>query len=88
MSTKPSDVHLRWIHAPLGLGPLPATIEDLFLHLGTLGRPFKSRGRLEWPYVTVEVLNFCDRSFFQNMRDVYRFLHDEVKLIEELNEEC
>lgn len=88
MSTKPSDVHVRWIHAPLGLGPLQSTVDDLFRHLGRPGRPFKNLGRFEWPYATVEVLNFCDRSHFQNMRDVYRFLHDEAKLTEELNEEC
>lgn len=88
MATKPSDVQVRWIHAPLGLGPLHSTIEDLFLHQGVAGRPFKNLGRSGWPYAKIEVLNFCDRGRFQDMRDVYRFLHNNAKLTEELNREC
>ncbi|KAI4282024.1 MAG: hypothetical protein L6R38_003244 [Xanthoria sp. 2 TBL-2021] len=87
-TTKPSDVQVRWIHAPLGLGPLHSTIEDLFLHQGVAGRPFKNLGRAGWPYANVEVLNFWDRDQFQNMRDVYRFLQGNAELTKELNREC
>ncbi|KAL8925523.1 MAG: hypothetical protein Q9208_003414 [Pyrenodesmia sp. 3 TL-2023] len=88
MTTKPADVQVRWIHAPLGIGPLHSTIEDLFLHQGKTGRPFENIGRYGWPYAKIEVLNFIDRKRFQNMRDVYRFLHTNTQLTEELNEEC
>lgn len=88
MSSKPSDVQVRWIHAPLGLGPLHSTVEDLFLHQGVAGRPFKNLGRAGWPYAKVEVLNFCDRGRFQDMRDVYRFLHGNTELTKVLNQEC
>ena len=87
-TSKPSDVQIRWIHAPLGLGPLNSTIEDIFLHQGEAGRPFKNLGRAGWPYANVEVLNFCDGDEFQNMRDVYRYLHGNTELTEELDREC
>lgn len=79
---------MRWIHAPLGLGPLHSTIEDLFLHQGPPGKPFANMGKPQWPYPQIEVLNFCDHTHFQNMRDVYRFLHGETKLTKELNTQC
>lgn len=69
-------------------GPLHSTIEDLFLHQGVAGRPFENLGRSGWPYAKIEVLNFCDRMRFQDMRDVYRFLYDNTKLTEELIQEC
>ncbi|KAL9020061.1 MAG: hypothetical protein Q9185_002675 [Variospora sp. 1 TL-2023] len=88
MDSKPDDVQIRWIHAPIGLGPLHSTVEDLFLHRGKPGRPFKNVGRSGWPYAKVEVLNFWDRGHFQNMRDVYHLLHGDVELTKELNREC
>ena len=88
MESKPNDVHVRWIHAPLGLGPLHSTIEDIFRHGGPDPRPFHHPGGLGFPYVSVEVLNLIDRSRFQKMRDVYHFLHDEYTLTEQLNEDC
>lgn len=87
-TTKPSYVQVRWIHAPLGLGPLNSTIEDIFRHQGVAGRPFKNLGRAGWPYAMVEVLNFCDRNEFQYMRDVYRYLQDNTELTKELDREC
>ncbi|KAL8921381.1 MAG: hypothetical protein Q9172_004045 [Xanthocarpia lactea] len=79
--TKPSDIHVRWIHAPLGLGPLHSTIEDLFLHQGMEGRPFENLGRSGWPYTKIEVLNFIDRNRFQCMRDAFHLLHrDKIDL--------
>ena len=72
---KPSDVLVRWIHAPLGLGPLHSTIEDLFLYQGMEGRPFENLGRSGWPYTKIEVLNFVDRDRFQCMRDAFHLLH-------------
>lgn len=88
MTTKPVDVQVRWIHAPLGVGPLHSTIEDLFRHQGKDGRPFENIGRSGWPYAKIEVLNFLDRKRFQNMRDVYRFLNTNTQLTGELNKEC
>ncbi|KAL9011602.1 MAG: hypothetical protein Q9173_003563 [Seirophora scorigena] len=88
MDSKPSDVQVRWIHAPLGLGPLHSTVEDIFLHQGEVGRPFKNLGRSGWPYAKVEVLNFLDRGHFQNMRDVYHLLHGDAELTRELDGEC
>lgn len=85
---KPSDVQVRWIHAPLSLGPLHSTVEDLFLHQGEVGRPLKNLGRSGWPYAKVEVLNFLDRGHFQNMRDVYHLLHGDAELTKELDGEC
>ncbi|KAL8969571.1 MAG: hypothetical protein Q9197_004268 [Variospora fuerteventurae] len=88
MDSKPDDVQVRWIHAPISLGPLHSTVEDLFLHRGKPGRPFKNLGRSGWPYAKVEVLNFWDRGHFQNMRDVYHLLHGDAELTKELNREC
>ncbi|KAI4188586.1 MAG: hypothetical protein L6R41_002054, partial [Letrouitia leprolyta] len=88
MTTKPNDVQVRWIHAPLGVGPVHSSIEDIFLHQGVGGRPFKNLGRIGWPYAKIEVLDFYDRKRFQDARDVYRFLHANSKLTKELNKEC
>ena len=88
MRSKPDDVQVRWIHAPLGLGPVHSTIEDLFRHGGRMGRPFTNTGRMGFPYAVVEVLNLCDRTRFQKTRDVYHFLHDEHQLTRKLNAAC
>ena len=88
MENKPNDVQVRWIHAPLGLGPLHSTIEDIFRHSGPDPRPFHHTGGWWFPYAWVEVLNLVDRNRFQKMRDVYHFLHDEYTLTEQLNQDC
>lgn len=88
IDSKEEDVQIRWIHAPLGLGPLNSTIEELFLIRGPKGRPFNNTGRIGFPYVMMEVLNFCDSTRFQQMRDVYHFLHDDRDLTNELEKEC
>ena len=88
MRSKPEDVHVRWIHAPLGLGPLHSTIEDIFRYKGPKPRDFHHAGGVGFPYVKVEVLNLVDRADFQKMRDVYHFLHDENTLTELLNKDC
>lgn len=88
MSAKPDDVQVRWIHAPLGIGPVHSSVEDIFLHQGIGGRPFRNLGRIGWPFAKVEVLNFYDRKRFQDTRDVYRFLHAHSELAKELNKEC
>ncbi|KAL8658515.1 MAG: hypothetical protein Q9202_007534 [Teloschistes flavicans] len=81
-SDKDDDVDVRWIHAPLGLGPVHSTIEDMFLHQapeGRDGRKFVNIGRDGWPYPSVELLNFRSRSRFQEMRDVhawFQHMHD------------
>ena len=88
MKSRPEDVHVRWIHAPLGLGPLHSTIEDIFRHKGPKPRDFHHAAGLGFPYVEVEVLNLVDRAGFQKMRDVYHFLHDEHTVTELLNNDC
>lgn len=88
LENKPKDVQVRWIHAPLGLGPLHSTIEDIFRHGGPAGRHFHNSAGLAFPYVELEVLNLVDRARFQKMRDVYHFLHDESELTEQLHSEC
>ena len=88
LDSKPEDVQIRWIHVPLGLGPLHSTIEELFLTRGPKGRPFNKTGRSGFPYVKLEVLNFCNSARFQQMRDVYHFLHDDQELTKELEKEC
>ncbi|KAL8775806.1 MAG: hypothetical protein Q9194_003623 [Teloschistes cf. exilis] len=74
---KDEDVDVRWIHAPLGLGPVHSTIEDMFLHQapdGQDGREFVNIGRDGWPYPSIELLNFRSRIRFQEMRDVHAWL--------------
>ena len=88
MESKPKDVQVRWIHAPLGLGPLHSSVEDIFRHGGPIGKKFRNWAGLGFPYVELEVLNLVDRSRFQKMRDVYHFLHDDRKLTEQLNADC
>lgn len=88
MQSKPEDVQVRWIHAPLGLGPVHSTIEDIFRHGGRMGKPFTNTGRMGFPYAVAEVLNLNDRTRFQRTRDVYHFLHDEQQLTEKLNAAC
>lgn len=86
--SKPKEVHVRWIHAPLGFGPVHSTIEDLFRAVSPMGRRFVNLGRSGFPYAVAEVLNFRNRKQFQKTRDVYHLLHDEQKLTERLNACC
>lgn len=87
----PLNIRLRWIHAPLGLGVLHSSVEEQFLYAGDQGkkgRSFNNAGRPEWPYPVVEVLNFCDRTQFQNVRGVYHFCHNNKQLTEKLDQDC
>lgn len=89
MSSKPSDVDVRWLHAPLGLGPVHSTIEDMFLHAGKpAGRKFHNLGRSGWPYAEIEVLNFQSRTRFQEKRDVYHMLKEYGGISDTLTEKC
>ena len=83
---KPDWVDVRWIHAPLGLGLMHSSVEDIFLHEGETGREFEGAGRSGWPYLETEVLNFRHRDNFQEMRDVWTLLHQRTELGEALNE--
>jgi len=88
---KPAHVQLRWIHVPLGLGPLHSSVEEQFIYAGredSERRPFSHANRPEWPYPVVEVLNFRDRMQLQDMRDVHHFFHDNKKLTEMLDRDC
>ena len=74
--SKPDNVDVRWIHAPLGLGLTHSSVEDIFLHDGTNGREFTNAGKGGWPYLDTEILNLRSREKFQEMRDVYLLLKD------------
>ena len=74
--SKPDDVDVRWIHAPLGLGLTHSSVEDIFLHDGPKGREFANVGKGGWPYLDTEILNLRSRESFQEMRDVYLLLKD------------
>ena len=89
MSNKPSDVDVRWLHAPLGLGPVHSTIEEIFLHAGQpAGRKFLNLGRSGWPYAEIEVLNFQGRTRFQEKRDVYHMLKEYGAISDTLADKC
>ena len=83
--TKPDWADVRWIHAPLGLGLMHSSIEDIFLHEGWEGRPFENSGRSGWPYLETEIFNFRHRRNFQEMRDVYLLLRDRKELQPDLD---
>ena len=83
--TKPNWVDVRWVHAPLGLGLMHSSIEDIFLHEGWEGRPFEQGGRSGWPYIETEIFNFRHRKNFQEMRDVYLLLRDRETLHSDLD---
>ena len=82
--SKPDNVDVRWIHAPLGLGLTHSSIEDIFLHDGKSGREFVNAGKGGWPYLETEILNLRSRERFQEMRDVYLLLKDISGFDEEL----
>ena len=85
MVVKPDWVDVRWIHAPLGLGLMHSSVEDIFLHEGETGREFENAGRSGWPYIETEIFNFRHRQNFQEMRDVYLLLHDLKELQQDLD---
>lgn len=70
--TKPEWATVRWIHAPLGIGIVPSSVEDLFLHSkAERGKPYKHAGSPIFPYPAFDVLNIRNKDSFQEMRDVY-----------------
>ena len=70
--TKPEWATVRWIHAPLGIGMTPSSVEDLFLHSkAERGKPYKHAGTLSFPYPALDVLNIRNKDSFQEMRDVF-----------------
>ena len=74
--SKPDNVDVRWIHAPLGLGLAHSSVEDIYLHDGAQGRAFTNATKGGWPYLDTEILNLRSRDGFQEMRDVYLLLKD------------
>ena len=82
---KPDWVDVRWVHAPLGLGLIHSSVEDIFLHEGEEGREFENAGRSGWPYLETEIFNFRHRRNFQEMRDVYTLLRDRDELQPDLD---
>ena len=85
MIVKPDWVDVRWIHAPLGLGLMHSSVEDIFLHEGEPGREFPIAGRSGWSYLESEVFNLVNRDYFQEMRDVYLLLANREQLHDDLN---
>ena len=85
MVDKPAWVDVRWIHAPLGLGLMHSSVEDIFLHEGDQGREFVHAGRSGWSYLESEVFNLVNRDYFQEMRDVYLLLANRKELDDDLN---
>ncbi|KAL9102673.1 MAG: hypothetical protein Q9163_002195 [Psora crenata] len=85
MIVKPDWVDVRWIHAPLGLGLMHSSVEDIFLHEGEPGREFENAGRAGWPYLETEIFNFRHRDNVQEMRDVYLLLRDWQELQHDLD---
>ena len=83
---KPDWVDVRWVHAPLGLGLMHSSVEDIFLHEGEEGREFENAGRSGWPYLETEIFNFRHRRNFQEMRDVYTLLRDREELHSDLDD--
>ena len=83
MVVKPDWADVRWIHAPLGLGLMHSTLEDIFQHEGEPGRLFEIAGRPGFPYLETEILNFRLRKNFQEMRDAYLLLKDRKELQED-----
>ncbi|KAH0565257.1 hypothetical protein GP486_001354 [Trichoglossum hirsutum] len=73
---KPDWAAVRWIHAPLGLGLVHSSVEEIFLHGGNRGRPFPRSGSPGWPFLETEILNFRSRQDVQNMRDAFIILSE------------
>ncbi|PKS07399.1 hypothetical protein jhhlp_006001 [Lomentospora prolificans] len=75
--SKPDDVHVRWIHVPLGKGILQSTIEDMFRYTGSgqIGKPFL-KGSLDpaWHYPELSMLSFVNHNRYIEKMDAFRFL--------------
>lgn len=84
MSEKDSSIKVRWLHVPLGYGPLHSTIEDIFLHAGKQGRTFENMGRAGWPFAEIEVLDLQSRVRCQQQRDVFYMLSSQPGLLNDL----
>ena len=86
MSNKGPSVKVRWMHVPLGIGPLHSTIEDVFLYAGKRGRQFEALGRYGWPFAEIEVLNLQSRRQYQQKRDAFHMLREQTHLLDGLNQ--
>ncbi|KAI9856863.1 MAG: hypothetical protein M1824_005237 [Vezdaea acicularis] len=89
--TKPDWATVRWIHAPLGIGLVHSSVEDLFLNdgkrrcNGKRGYEFKHGGRAGWPYIECEVLNIRSQEYFQDYRDAMLLLRRYPHITEKLD---
>ena len=89
MINKPSDVDVRWLHVPLGDGPVHDTIQDIFLNADQpAGRRFSNLERSGSPYAEIEVLNFQSKTRFQEKRDVYHILREFGDTSDILTSKC
>lgn len=92
-SDRPANVHVRWIHAPLGIGLYHSSVEDIFLKgLGgrvgghwrrpsvhPRGKRFVKAGRAGWPYLETEILNVRSMKEMQDTRNIAQaFLKNET----------
>ncbi|KAI9664249.1 MAG: hypothetical protein M1831_002428 [Alyxoria varia] len=71
---KPEWAVVRWIHAPLGVGLIHSSIEDMFLHDWHHGKPFHNAGSPGWPFLAIEHMQLQRRCLLQDTRDAYALL--------------
>lgn len=87
--SKPEWATVRWIHAPLGIGIVPSSVEDLFLHSkAERGKPFKQAGSPGFPYPAFDVLNIRNKDSFQEMRDAYVLSKKVPQISQKLDEKA
>ncbi|KAL8683968.1 MAG: hypothetical protein Q9224_006643, partial [Gallowayella concinna] len=81
MESKADWATVRWIHIPVGPGPLASDLKNLFLN----GHPRCTYpvGRFD-PYLQVEVLNLRDRQHLQDQIDVFNILKEFTKVTRKL----
>ncbi|KAI9715407.1 MAG: hypothetical protein M1828_000867 [Chrysothrix sp. TS-e1954] len=83
--TKPAEVTVRWIHAPLGRGIVHSSIEDRFRHDVHHGRPFTHAAYAGWLYPEIDMLYLESRGRLQDMRDVHEFISTNIAVTKSLD---
>ncbi|KAF2398200.1 hypothetical protein EJ06DRAFT_127188 [Trichodelitschia bisporula] len=69
---KPPGATVRWIHAPLGLGLLHSSVEDIFLNYRGRTAATQQGTTHSWPYQEIETVNIRSRTEYDTMRDIYK----------------
>lgn len=79
--SRPKEVKVRWIHAPLGIGITQASVEELFKKAGPgPGKHFHRGGGNPWPDLYDPVLEFHHKDYFKEKRDTFFLLRDRQAL--------